>query len=211
MASNYLFAEQFHGIHDMTVDQALAGYARLGGEVLNAKDYEDAVEEHMRRVANSPNKSIRLGNERDKPHETHSEAVSRILSEPRPIPDILYEWTRNNDTFLTGNPTRVARDIRDLTNEMNTAGRVNETKLYRGAEKPPTVEALHNKPLSFTEDPYVARWFALRNEGKTWKHEAGTVRGLKVVDYTGYHRTIGRNQRPEREWLIDPNSIAGRA
>lgn len=193
MASDYLFSEQFRNRRGMTVDQALAGYQLSGKDLISPDEYA----EHMRHIR--PN---------DQPYK---ERIEQSLSESTPIPEILHSWAMHPGDFFTGDPHRIARDIRDLTNEMNTSSKVNDTTLYRGAKRAPDVDAGGSTPISFTNDPYVARSFAAMNKGKIWKKEAGTVRGLHLPDYVERQRTVGSGRRPEREWLIDPDSIIGRA
>lgn len=194
MTTPYLFGEQFRNWRGLTVDQALEGYVPDGsGGVFTPDEWED----HLKRTH---------------PHNApYKERIEKSLSETTPISDILHNWAMNHKSFLTGQPHRVARNLRDLTNEMNTSSKVNDTTLYRGAARPPSVDAEGNRPLSYTNDPYVARSFSAMNEGKIWKQEAGTISGLHLPDYVERQRTVGRGRRPEREWLIDPNSIAGRA
>lgn len=192
MASDYLFSEQFRIRRGMTVDQALAGYQVSGKHLISPDEYA----EHIQRLR--PN---------DQPYK---EQIEESLSEKTPVSDILHSWAMHPDDFLVGDSHRVARNIRDLTNEMNTSSKVNDATLYRGAKRAPIVDVAGSTPLSFTTDPYVARSFAARNEGKIWKQESGSVRGLHIPDYVDRQRTVGSGRRPEREWLIDPDSITGR-
>lgn len=177
----------------MTIDQALQGYQGFGDALITPDEWG----EHMKAIR--PN---------DPPYK---ETIEKGLSQSRPVSQILHDWAMEHNDFFVGKPFRVARDIRDLTNEMNTSSRVNENTLYRGAKYDPAHDAADNSALSFTEDPYVARSFAARNNGKIWKTPAGSVRGLHLPDYVERQRTVGSGRRPEREWLVDPNSIVGRA
>lgn len=193
MPRDYLFSEQFRNRKGMTIDQALQGYQGFGDALITPDEYE----EHMKAIR--PN---------DPPYK---ETIEKGLSQSRPIPQILHDWAMEHNDFFVGDPFRVARDIRDLTNEMNTSRRVNENTLYRGSKYDPAHDAADNSALSFTEDPYVARSFAARNKGKIWKAPAGSVQGLHLPDYVERQRTVGSGRRPEREWLIDPDSIVGRS
>lgn len=195
MATSYLFGEQFRNLRGLTVDQALTGHGvRASTREVRSPEEEEEYDNHFRQSDEAP----------------WRERIAETMSEHTPMPKILRKWTEDSSLFLVGNIYEVARDLRDLTHEMGTAGRVNENTLYRGARNAPIEDVVGHNALSFTEDQYVARSFAARG-GKIWKQPAGTVRGLYIPDYVERQRTVGSGRRPEREWLIDPDSIIGRS
>lgn len=180
------------------MDQALTGHAiksrsSEGTELWTPEEYED-VDSQLRPKGEAP----------------WRERIAQTMSESTPVPKILHDWSMSHGGFLVGDLYDVARNLRDLTTEMNTAGKVNETTLYRGAKRSPALDAEGSIPLSYTEDPYVGRTFAKYNEGPVWKAPAGSVRGLRLPDYVERQRTVGSGRRPEREWLVDPDTIIGR-
>lgn len=146
----------------------------------------------------------------------YREQYDKVMSKSTPMPSILNKWMMDHRTFFhnhateSGHEVEIARNIRDLTNEMRSAGKVNPSTLYRGAHVEPAVQATRGDALSYTDDPYVARSFA-SGGGKVYKTPAGSVRGLHLPDYVERQRTVGSGRRPEREWLVDPDSIVGRS
>lgn len=196
----YLLGEQFQRMHGITVDQALEGYALVNKQVMDPEEYQQV------RSTFRPD---------DKPWE---EEVAETVAEASDPAELVRRWARDHTGFLVGtSPLHKARDLRDLTGEMRVAGRIPQTPLYRGAAMTPSkqVSVSPDEPLSFTEDRHVAISFARtplaghrsRAGGRVHKVDPTGKRGLFVPDYVERERTVGRNQRPEREWLIDPTTI----
>lgn len=199
--NNHLFSDILETYHGVTIDQALKGWARpTGSRVVMPPEEFDEYEKDAAKFRGKPIPPPRL------------EVVGSILENPRPVNDLVHGWMMNHTLMGVGREdvAEKARDLRDLSNTIRGGGTA-PIWLHRGADASPIEQASSSplRPLSFTEDPHVARSFA-RNGGKTFKVEPGTVRGIRVADYVEQQRTVGSGRRPEREWLIDPNSITGR-
>lgn len=192
-----LFADQFERMHGMTVDQALQGYSRpiSGGELYDPEQMEDFVEQMPVLRKSGP----------------WHEQVQRVTSTRRPIGDVVKTWMMDHTGMLVGGSTAVARDVVHFNEEMRNNARTPETRIYRGARMSPEEQARTRPdiPMSFTEDRHVATSFAKAGNarGSIFKAEPGRARGLFVPDYVDRQRTVGQNRRPEREWLIDPQSL----
>lgn len=200
--NSHLFSDLLEVYHGVGINKALEGWARPIGsrEVMPPDQFDEWEKEHAKRKG-LPIPPPRI------------EVVGEILENPRPINDIVHDWMMNHTMMGVGREdvAEKARDLRDLSNEIRGGGTA-PIRLHRGAPDDPVSQAQRNplRPLSFTEDPYVARSFA-RGGGRTFKVEPGTVRGIHVPSYVTEQRTVGPSRRPEREWLIDPDSIIGRA
>lgn len=186
-----LFGEQFKRLHGLSVDQALAGYERFSDQVLTPEQAAD-VRSHFKWA------------------ERHT-PVSEIT--PEPIDKQLNRWALDHRAFLVGNSAQVAKNLVHLDEHMQGSSRLNEVPLYRGATKSPAELAriAPDYPQSFTTDRFVAQSFAKPSytgiRGRIWKQQPGTVRGLLLSDYGFRSRTVGRNRRPESEFLVDPRSM----
>lgn len=199
--NTHLFSDLLEAYHGVSIDKALAGWAKpSGGTTALPPEEFDEWEADLAKFRGLPAPPPRV------------EVVGDILQTPRPIKDIVHDWTMNHTLMAVGTQdvAEKARDLRDLSNEIRSGSTV-PIPLHRGADISPIEQVTRSplRPLSFTEDPYVARSFA-SGGGRTFKVEPGTVRGIRVPDYVERQRTVGSGRRPEREWLIDPNSIAGR-
>lgn len=200
--NKHLFADTFERFRGMTLEQAAQGYGYpLGhGGGLHSPEEIDEIERDMAKF-------------RGKTYSGPSaaERASETMSQHRPIEDLVTGWASNHREIMVGmNTTAIARDLLDLGGEIRGSARPPETKLYRGAEIPPAqqVASTPDMPLSFTEDPHVARSFAKTGgRGSIFHAQAGSVRGIYVPDYVKRQRTVGSGRREEREWLIDPASI----
>lgn len=203
--NSHLFADSFHQFRGMTVEQAAQGYGypfgRGGGNELQPPEEVDEINKHYAKKFNRPFIPAR-------------EAAEETMSQHRPVEDLVGSWARNHKEIMVGtNDAAIARDVMDLGSEIRTNSRMNEVKLYRGADISPAEQAAKapDRPLSFTEDHHVARSFAKSggSRGSIFHAHAGSVRGIYVPDYVPRQRTVGQSQRPEREWLIDPGSVQG--
>lgn len=146
-------------------------------------------------------------------------SVSEVASEkPNTIENVLQRWKNLADDFFVGRPeTWVARDLDVLTSHLRNDSRTNDVPLYHGGLLPPHVAAVENNrlanPIPYSEDPNVAFTFAKTEgygggkAGKVFKAVPGQVRGLNLVQFGIDNMTVGRSRRPEREWLIDPESF----
>jgi hypothetical protein len=95
---------------------------------------------------------------------------------------------------------------------VRSGSRENDVTLYRGARRSPAedIGASKDNALSFTPDRHVARSFAApqgTSRGEIFKAAPGLVRGVPLEELGGMPRTVGKNRRPEAEWLIDPQSV----
>lgn len=199
--NSHLFSDILETYHGVSIDQALKGWAApTGSRVAMPPEEFDEWEKDLAKFKGKPAPPPRI------------EVVGNILDNPRPVNDLVHDWMMNHRLMAVGTQdvAEKARDLRDLSNEIRGGGTA-PMRLHRGAETSPVQQAqsFPLRPLSFTEDPYVARSFA-SGGGKTFKVEPNTVRGIRVADYVDRQRTVGSGRRPEREWLIDPNSITGR-
>jgi hypothetical protein len=212
--NNHLFDSDFQRKHGVSLQQAAEGYAgrdhvvaRYLGKDLVSPEEQDEVWDTWKRtnqfIANqAPEGPVR-------------EVSERFFSEPVNLERVVRSWIKDNRRFLDGTPRNVARDTIALSNEIR-GGRTPDVPIYRGgAEDLPTrLEKSPDLPISFTQDPYVARSFARdsyrgRGQGQTIKLPPRSGRGLFVPDLLQVvsQRTIGRGERPEQEWLMDPSSL----
>lgn len=109
---------------------------------------------------------------------------------------------------VVGNPLEVAKRITALDQELRTNSQPNPITLYRGAERPPHVDARNNLPISYSESRHAAAHFARANRGEVFKAGHETVRGLRMIDYGVTPKRVGPNSISEKEWLIDPRSVS---
>lgn len=195
--NQYLFGERFKLLHGLSVDEALTGHSvhPFSREVMGPDDSEEFWGELR------PN---------DQPWKEQVEEIVAGTSDPAAM---IKSWARDHTELLVGtqHPAVKARNLRDLTKELRLEGRTPDRPLYRGASIPPE-EQIKSRPdeaLSFTEDRHVATSFARGGgaRGHVYRREPAGLRGLFVPDFVERERTVGRNQRPEREWLIDPTTI----
>ena len=154
-------------------------------------------------------------------HPPTDQSVEHASSaRPDPIKDILSSWKRSSDDFFVGDRLQIASNLDELTKRMRDDSQVNTVPLYHGGLIPPHEAAIEdNRPanaIPYSEDHHVARSFAKTEgygggpSGKIFKAKPGQVRGLNLVQFGVDFMTVGQSRRPEREWLIDPDSITGR-
>ena len=194
--NNYLFGEHFKRMHGMSVEDALSGkVAKINDTLLTPEDYDDAWA------------GSRIGKGMRPFAESHAELI-----QPTDVSATIHQFQRERGEHLVGNPHRVAAGLRDLTQAMRGASRENETTLYRGARRAPSLDIgeSKDKALSFSSDVNVARSFAAPrggSRGAIFKAAPGLVRGVPLSELGGMPRTVGEKRRPEAEWLIDPASV----
>ena len=200
--NSHLFSDILENYHGVTIDQALSGWAVPPGSRSPAppEEYDEVVTD-LAKFQGRPVPPPRV------------EVVGDILANPRPINDIVHDWMMNHTLMGVGTQdvAEKARDLRDLSNEIR-GGRVADIPLYRGSDEAPATQVAKAplRPLSFSEDHHVGRIFA-SGGGRVFKVPEGSVRGIRVPDYVERQRTVGPSRRPEREWLIDPDTIIGRS
>lgn len=181
-----VFSEQYQRIHGISPEDALAGYI---------PDFKESV--------------IRPPTDR---------SVEGALSvKSNPIEHVLKDWKKDADNFFVGDRLEIASNLDVLTRHMRDDSRVNDVPLYHGGLTPPHELAIeNNRPANavpYSEDHHVARSFAKTEgygggkSGKIFKAAPGQVRGLNLVQFGIDNMTVGRSRRPEREWLIDPESF----
>jgi len=211
--NTHLFNDAFHNIHGITLDQAREGWANQHDTVSQAIGRPASPEEQDEFYAELRRTNSPLA--RFSPEGPVRELARAEASIPHPIESAVHDWMMDSNAFLVGvNPQKVANKAIALSDAIR-GGQTPTTRIYRGAAVTPQ-EAANRRPthpLSFTEDHHVARSFASvasRGGGKIHKVDPTTERGLYIPDIVGRQRTVGQNMRPEREWLIDPNTISGR-
>lgn len=194
--NNYLFAEQFQHMHGMTVDQALSGkIAKINSTLVTPEEYDEF------------NKGFTSKRERVPFAEMHAKNM-----ESGDIPDFLKRYQGNWNTHLTGSPYQIAATLRDLSNVARQQSMPNPVPLYRGAGLSPSLDIGPQKtrPLSFTDDRYVAKSFASldkMNSKQIYKAKPNMVRSVKLSDIGGIKRTVGSGRRDESEYFVLPESI----
>lgn len=190
-----LFADQFRRLHGMTVEQAKQGYSNFSNTLLTPEETEETWNFLGRHKKEGPWK----------------EHVASVLERHTPIENLVSNWASDHTSFLVGQSASVARDITDFSHEMNTQAKSIPTRVYRGAKLSPQEQITRSPdaPLSFTEDQHVARSFAKSGgmRGNIFKVDPGQAKGLYVPDYVGRQRTVGQGRRPEREWIVDPDTL----
>lgn len=201
--NNHLFDRAFQHFRGMTLDQAVRGYTYSGGKLYSPEE-SDEIDREMDEFRRKRGKDVPF-------RPPAAERASEIAGQHRPIEHIVNDWAMNHRTLMVGtNTVGIARDLLDLGREIKSNSRTPEVKLYRGATVSPQeqVKSAPDLPLSFTEDPHVARSFAKSGSKGTIFHALpGSVRGIYVPDYVKRQRTVGQGRREEREWLVDPASI----
>jgi hypothetical protein len=194
--NNYLFAEQFKNMHGMTVDQALSGkVAKINSTLVTPEEMDEFDKSFTGK----------------RKHVPFAESHAQRLTEGD-VPRFLRGYQGNWDTHLIGNEHQVAATLRDLTKVVRDNSRPNPVALYRGAGRSPSEDIGKQKtrPLSFTDDRYVARSFAALghiNKRQIYKANTNMVRGVPLAEIGGIPRTVGRNKRLESEWFVLPESI----
>lgn len=212
--NSHLFDSAFQRLHGISLQQAQEGWAghndivsRSIGRPASPEEQDEWWDELKR--TNSPFA-------RHAPEGPVREVTREMLSTPHPVEDAAHDWMMDHTTFLVGaSPQRVAHRAIALSNAVR-GGQAPTNRLYRGAVASPQEMVAKNPdlPVSFTEDQHVARSFARPSNrgpgGRIFKVDPTTERGLFIPDLVGRERTVGQSRRPEREWLIDPNTISGR-
>ena len=194
--NNYLFGDHFKAVHGMTVDEALSGkVAKINSTLMSAEDFDDFWT------------GTRIGKGMRPFAESHADKM-----QPTDVGATVRKFQREHGEHLIGDSHRVAASLRDLTQAVRSGSRENDVTLYRGARRSPAedVGASRDKALSFTPDRHVARSFAApqgTSRGEIFKAAPGLVRGVPLEELGGMPRTVGKNRRPEAEWLIDPQSV----
>lgn len=200
--NNYLFNDAFTRTHGMSVEQALRGnLIRVddgsGNKFMSPEEYQ----EHWK---GTKKYSTTLASQW---REQHQASIA-----PTDVTKTIRRFQGNYGTseILVGNPSRVAAELRDLTHLVRSEKRVNDISLYRGARRDPELDigTQEDNLLSFSEDHRVAKTFANQgSRGLIYKAAPGTVEGIPVNQFGGVRRTVGKNNREEREWLITPESF----
>lgn len=203
MSNPSLFSGQFETVHGKPIDFFLQGGHKwtIGNErvYLNSpEEHDDWVRENL-----SPNTAPKFVGARERFEET--------MSTPVKPADAIRAFREDPYYVTVGDPLHVARHIQALDNEMRTNARPNPMPLYRGAARAPQLDATRNMPVSFSEDQKVAGLFAKANRGEIFKVGHNEVKGLRMEDYGVMPKVVGPKNISEREWLIDPNSLSGKA
>lgn len=198
----------------MTLQQASEGYAGRGdvtaqylGKSLVSPEEQDEVWDEWKRTN-------QLGAMKA-PEGPVREAVGSFFREPVDVGQVAKDWMMDHTTLLVGGSRSVARNAIALGSAIRE-GQTPTSRIYRGSAVSPQDQAQREPdlPISFTEDHHVARSFARPSNrgsgGRIHKVDPTTERGLFIPDLVGRERTVGQSRRPEREWLIDPNTISGR-
>ena len=194
--NQYLFGEHYKALHDMTVDEALSGkVAKINNTLMSAEDFDDFWT------------GTRIGKGMRPFAESHAD-----MMQPTDVGTTVRSWQRGPSNILVGDSHHVAAVLRDLTQAVRTTSRANDAPLYRGATRAPSedVGASRDTALSFTSDRHAARSFTAsqgRGRGAIFKAAPGLVRGVPLEELGGRPMTVGKNRRPEAEWLIDPQSV----
>jgi len=211
--NNHLFDSMFQRMHGITLNQAQEGWAGPS-DVVSQEIGRPASPEEQDEVWNEWKRTNQLG--RMKPPEGPvRELAGSFFKEPVDVGHVAKDWMMDHTTMLVGSPQHVARNAIALSNAIR-GGQTPTSRIYRGAVVSPQDQAQREPdlPISFTEDHHVARSFARPSNrgpgGQTFKVDPTTERGLYIPDLVGRQRTVGQGHRPEREWLIDPNTISGR-
>lgn len=198
----------------MTLDQASEGYAgpsniiakHLGKDLVSPEEQDEVWDEWKR--------TNQLGAIKA-PEGPVREMAGSFFREPVDVGRVAKNWMMDHTTLLVGGHSHVARDAIALSNAIR-GGQTPTGPIYRGAVASPQeqVNREPDLPVSFTEDRHVATSFARPSNrgsgGRIHKVDPTTERGLFIPDLVGRERTVGQGHRPEREWLIDPDTISGR-
>jgi hypothetical protein len=198
----------------MSLQQASEGYAGrnnvtaqyLGKNLVSPEEQDEVWDEWKR--------TNQLGAMKA-PEGPVREMAGSFFKEPVDVGQVANDWMMDHTTLLVGGTRSVARNAIALSNAIR-GGQTPTSRIYRGAATSPQeqVEREPDLPISFTEDQHVARSFARPSNrgsgGRIFKVDPTTERGLYIPDLVGRQRTVGQSRRPEREWLIDPNTISGR-
>jgi hypothetical protein len=213
--NNHLFDSMFQRMHGMTLQQASEGYEGFGGVIANHLKKDLVSPEEQDEVWNEWKRTNQLGVIKP-PEGPVREVAASFFKEPVDVGAVAQKWMINHETFLVGGRQAVARDAIALSNALRDEGQTPTSRIYRGAVVSPQDQAQREPdlPISFTEDRHVATSFARPSNrgsgGRIFKVDPTTERGLFIPDLVDRERTVGQGHRPEREWLIDPDTINGR-
>jgi hypothetical protein len=200
--NNYLFGDHFKALHGMSVDEALSGkVAKINSTLMSAEEFDDTW------------KGTRIGKGMRPFAESHAD-----MMQPTDVGATVRSWQRGPSNILVGDSHRVAAVIRDLTHAVRTTSRANDAPLYRGAHRSPSADVgvAKDNALSFTSDRHAAVSFTVYQKhglrisghrGAIFKAAPGLVRGVPLDELGGRPMTVGKNRRPEAEWLVDPQSV----
>lgn len=200
--NNYLFGDHFKALHGMTVDEALSGKVALHS--FNGVKKRMSPEEHDSMMKDAG----RYGEGLLPFAESHANAI-----QPTDVGATVRGWQRDTSNPLIGpNVYHIAARLRDLTQAVRSGGRTNDVPLYRGATRSPSedVGASRDNAISFSSDRHATRSFTAdmgRGRGAIFRAAPGLVRGVPLEELGGRPMTVGKNRRPEAEWLIDPQSV----
>ncbi|CAB4185826.1 hypothetical protein UFOVP1130_137 [uncultured Caudovirales phage] len=200
--NNYLFGDHFRLDRGLTVDEALSG--KVAVHSFNGVRKRMSPEEHDSMMKDAG----RYGEGLLPFAESHANAI-----QPTDVGETVRGWQRNTSNPLIGpNAYHIAARLRDLTQAVRSGGRENDVTLYRGARRSPLLDIGDSKDiaLSFSSDRHAARHFTASvgtGRGEIFRAAPGLVRGVPLEELGGRPMTVGRNRRPEAEWLIDPQSV----
>jgi len=210
--NNYLFGELFEQMHGITIDDALSGNKVKMMGIDNKRNPGSqwfTPEEHDEVFKQFSNPKLKERGERGW-REIHKE-----LTAPTDPEQTIRKYQTVNPVSMFvshGNPYQNAAQLRDLTSHLRNSSRPNEVKLYRGAKRPPNVDAGRDRPLGFTPDHYAARTYALTGKvgerTPIFKADIGTVRGVPLREVGGNSMYVSKQaRRRDNEWLVLPESI----
>ena len=213
--NNYLFGELFEQSHGITVDDALSGNKVKMMGIHNERDPGSqwfTPEEHddIMKQFNTP----RLKSQGERGwKEVHAE-----LTAPTDPEATVRKYQVVNPVYRfvsTGNLYKNAAELRDLTSHLRNVSRENEIKLYRGAKRPPNIDAGKDRPLGFTPDRYAARSYALTatvgERTPIFKADVGTVKGVPLREIGGNNMYVSEKaKRRDYEWLVLPEHLNNR-
>lgn len=203
MTRTPIFSAQFEQVHGRPMDFFLKGGQKHSFGKQNHFTSNPEEDDAFINESYSPRVAPKLIDFRNKNWE-------EVHSKPADPVEPLRAYREDPVNTLTGDPLSVARNIMALDTELRN-GRVNDKTLYRGAARAPHEDAQNNNPVSFSENRHVAGHFAKRNRGEIFQIGHNEVRGIRMEDYGVLPKTVGPSSLSEDEWLIDPNSLRGKA
>jgi len=205
MSARPLFSDQFERVHGRPMEFFLSGGQKhvFGNE----QHYTNNMEEDDEFIrASYPERMV------PKLIENRNKYWEEVTSRPADLSVPLRAYREDPVHTASGDYLGVARNLMALDDAIRN-GRTNNVPLYRGALNAPHVDALQNKPISFSENRHVAGHFARFNRnggrGQIFKVGQNEVRGIRLQDFGIEPKTIGPSSLSEAEWLIDPRSISG--
>lgn len=213
--SGHLFDSVFQRARGITLDEGIEGWEgphHIVSQHFGVDKASPEMIDEWHELLRSNN--LAAGRKAPTNWREHTAEILETHRKKDPIENVVHDWMMDHTAMLVGSNTAAVADRLVRLSDTIKGGGVTPNPVYRGAALPPQEEVSKNPdfPLSFTEDPYVARSFAAEGyrgkRGKTFKLGAGTARGIFVPDFVSRERTVGSGRRPEREWLIDPSSIS---